>query len=189
VHDDKIKIVDYDDRGKGFCKKSDIIGYDGLVTDSRDVTMVTFYADCVPIFLYEESKKVAALLHSGWRSTLKGIGDKAVQVMIEKFGCSEKGIVAAIGPSIGKCCFEVGAEVYYEFKQKYDEECFYNSIGAGKWKIDLQGIIESMLLKAGLRKNNIYQSGICTKCNNNLFYSHRGDAGKTGSLAAFMQLK
>lgn len=188
VHDDKVKIVNEKDKGKGFSKVGDIIGYDGLVTNTPGVTLVTFYADCVPILLYEQSKNVAALVHSGWRSTLKGIGAKAVSIMVDEFLCPPEGIVSAIGPSICKCCFEVDNDVYMQFLERYGNQLFYQNIGKGKWKIDLQGIIENTLLGCGLLKDNIFQSNICTRCRKDIFFSHRGDSGRTGSLAAFMQL-
>jgi copper oxidase (laccase) domain-containing protein len=97
-------------------------------------------------------------------------------------------LVAVIGPSIGGCCFEVGNDVYRLFTKRYNDAAFYKPSVDGKWKIDLQGIIQSELMHEGVPDTNIHNSGICTKCRNDLFFSHRGDNGKTGSLAAFMQI-
>lgn len=189
VHDNRIRIVNEHDIGKGYKRESIDNGFDGLVTNAKGVTIVTFYADCVPVLIYEKDKNVAALIHSGWRSTLKNIASEAVDTMKREFGCNCENMVAAIGPSINKCCFEVNQDVYDQFLSVNDAKEFYSSNENGKWNINLQGIIEKALIKCGLIKGNITNSNICTKCRKDLFFSYRGDGGKTGSLAAFMQLK
>lgn len=189
IHENKIRIVTDSDRGKGIHKKSDIIGFDGLMTNSTEVALVTFYADCVPVFLFDPVKRVISLVHSGWRSTLKEISKEAVIKMKEVFSCDPCDIEVAIGPSIGQCCFEVGEEVYMEFISTF-EWCggFCKKVGE-KWFIDLPPIIKRTLEMEGIRDSKITIGGICTKCNNDIFFSHRGDNGKTGTLAAIMQLK
>lgn len=189
VHNDIVRKVDIKDLGKGYLRESDIIGVDGLMTQENGVTMVTFHADCVPVFLYEPGIHAAALLHSGWRGTLKGITGEALKKMAQLPGFCYDRLVAVIGPSIAGCCFEVGEEVYQLFFSKYGNERFYRQLPDGKHKIDLPEILRSDLLKFGLEDRNIHISGICTKCRKDLFFSYRGDAGRTGSLAAFMQLK
>lgn len=189
VHDNKIRIVSEIDRGKGIYRESDIIGIDGLITNNAEVALVTFYADCVPVFLFDPVKRVIALAHSGWRSTLKNISREAVIKMKNEFGCQPSDIEAAIGPSIGQCCFEVGEEVYEEFINTFPWcKTFCKKIKE-KWFIDLQSIIKTSLKSEGLEENKILIAGICTKCNNDVFFSHRGDNGKTGTLTAIMQLK
>lgn len=189
VHDNKVFEVGEKDKGKGIIKKSDIIGYDGLITDKRGVALVTFYADCVPLFFFEPDKKVIALSHSGWRGTVKQIAAETVRKFIDIYDCDAGKIEVVIGPSIGACCFEVGDEVYDEFvgTLKWSREyCKKNE--SGKWYIDLQGIIKKTLIESGVSEENIYNSGICTKCNKDTFFSYRGDCGKTGSLAAILQM-
>ncbi len=189
VHDSKIKTVDEEDRGKGIFKESDIYGYDGLMTNKRNVALVTFYADCVPLLFFDPEKKVIAESHSGWRGTLKEIAKETLISMNKEYGCRVEDIITAIGPSIGECCFEVGKEVYEEFKAKHhDIDIFCKWLNEDKLKIDLQSFIKRTMLKQGVREENICMSGICTKCNNDIFFSHRGDNGKTGSLTAIMQL-
>ncbi|MCX7922965.1 MAG: peptidoglycan editing factor PgeF [Clostridia bacterium] len=189
VHDNKIKSVTEDDRGKGILRESDIIGYDGLITNKKEVALVTFYADCVPVFFFEPERKVIAISHSGWRGTVKEIARETVMKMVNEYGCSASKIEAAIGPSISQCCFEVGDEVYNEFIEKLNwSEKYCSKKSDGKWLINLQGIIRDTLIDAGVPEDNICVSGICTKCNNDVFFSHRGDKGKTGSLAAIMQI-
>jgi YfiH family protein len=190
VHDSRIKIVDEADRGKGIVKESDIVGYDGLVTDRKNVALVTFYADCVPLLFFEPEKRVIASSHSGWRGTVKKIGCETVRVMEQSFGCDIKKIEAAIGPSIGSCCFEVGNEVYDEFAKAFGWiENFSEKVGSDKWKLDLQSIIRRTLVECGMDEDKICMGNLCTMCNTGIFFSHRGDKGKTGSLTAIMQLK
>ena len=189
VHDNKIKVVSEKDRGKGIIIENDIIGFDGLITDKKDVALVTFYADCVPIFFFDPVKKVIGIAHSGWRGTVKEIAKVMINMFRDNYGSRVEDIETAIGPSIGKCCFEVGEEVHEEFIDVLvwaKEYCLKEELD--KWYIDLQAIIKKTLLNSGILEDKICLSGICTKCNKDLFFSHRGYNGKTGSLAALMQL-
>jgi YfiH family protein len=190
IHDKKVRVVDYNDRGKGIARTGDIVGYDGLITNCKNVALVTFYADCVPLFFYDCAKDVIALAHSGWRGTIKGIAKETLTKMSEEFGCRAENIEVAIGPSIGKCCFEVGKEVYDEFSCTFEwSEDYCKKTGEAKWHIDLQGIITRMLINAGVDAQKICNTSLCTKCNKDVFFSHRGDKGKTGSMAAIMQIR
>ena len=189
VHESSLRVVDESDKGKGFLRESDIKAVDGLLTNKPGITLVTFYADCVPVFFYEPEKRVIALVHSGWRSTYKNIAGETVRKMVSTFCCSPQKMVVAIGPSIGSCCFEVGNDIYRMFAERYYDSKFYTASVMDKWKVNLQAIIRNELLSEGLNGGNIYNSDICTKCRKDLFFSHRGDLGATGSLAAFMQLR
>jgi YfiH family protein len=189
IHDNKIKPVNETDRGKGFKKTSDIFGFDGLITNSREVALVTFYADCVPVFLYDPVKTVIGLVHSGWKGTAGQIAKEAVFKMDQIYGCRAEDIIAAIGPSIGLCCFEVGSEVVSEFSHKIEWSSRYSiKKDNGKWNIDLKGIVKQTLINSGVDAENICISSVCTKCSRDMFFSYRGDKGKTGSLAAIMQI-
>jgi YfiH family protein len=190
IHSNNVRVVSEKDRGKGILIESDIRNCDGLVTNARNVALVTFYADCVPIFLFDPKNKVIGLAHSGWKGTLEQIAAKTANVMIEEFNCNPGNIISAIGPSIGQCCFEVGNEVKDQFINKLDwSRDFCIKKDEEKSFIDLQGIIKHTLIDCGFKIQNIFISNICTKCNKEIFFSHRGDNGKTGSLAAIMQLK
>lgn len=189
IHNNRIKIVDTNDKGKGISVKSSIKGYDGLATNCKGVILTTFYADCVPIYFLDPVKEVIAISHSGWKGTTMGIGPETVKVLKHNFGCNPKNLKIAIGPSIGECCFEVEKNVYKNFKEKYewiDNYCTQTKLN--KWHIDLQSIIIKTLISEGCLKQNILSCGICTCCNNDIFFSYRGDKGKTGSLAGMIQL-
>ena len=189
VHETKVALINENDMEKGFSRQSDLIGVDGLLTITPGVTMVTFHADCMPVFLFEPVIKAAALLHSGWRGTLKNITAVTIAAMMDIPGFRAERLVAVIGPSIGKCCFEVDEDVFKLFENKFRDSQLYTAKNNGKWHIDLKEIIRRELLWEGLLDENIYDSGICTVCRRDLFFSHRGDSGKTGSLAAFMQIR
>ena len=185
THTDNIRIVTEEDAGKGIFKPSDIRNVDGLITNVIKLPIVIFYADCVPILLYDPVKKVIAAVHAGWRGTVLNIVGKAVRIMAEKFGTNSNDILAAIGPSISSCCFETGHEVKDEFLSIGLEECVtdYNS----KIFIDLQKTNQILLQRAGVKKISV--SGFCTKCRCDEFFSHRGCGADTGRMALIACLK
>lgn len=189
IHDNKIRVVQLDDAGKGLVRESDIIGFDGLSTNKSGIPLVTFYADCVPVLMLDPVKKAITSVHSGWKSTVKNISYEALMLMKDTYNSDFKDIQVAIGPSICKDCFEVDSDVYNCFIEKFSWCDKYTDYRNGKYYIDLQQIIKQVLVDAGVLEQNIIISNICTKCNNDVFFSYRGDKGKTGSLAAVMMLK
>ena len=189
VHDNKIYKVSIKDKGKGIVKENDLLGYDGLMTNEKGIALVTFYADCVPLFFFDPENKAIALSHSGWRSTKKQIAAETIKAMRSEFGSDRSKLICAIGPSIRQCCFEVGDEVVQEFTEEIPwSHNFCERRENDKWHIDLQGIIKKTLLNEGILEHNISDANLCTKCNKDIFFSHRGDKGKTGSMTAIMQL-
>ncbi len=189
VHENKIRFVSAEDAGKGLARDSDIIGYDGLTTNVPGIPLVTFYADCVPVLMLDPVKKAITAVHSGWKSTLENISGEALELMKQIYKSDSKDLQIAIGPSICQNCFEVGEDVYRLFKDKYTWCDTYVDSRNGKYYINLQRIISRVLTDAGVPDNNILVSGVCTKCNNDMFFSYRGDHKCTGSLAAIMMLK
>ncbi|ACL74988.1 peptidoglycan editing factor PgeF [Ruminiclostridium cellulolyticum] len=189
IHDNKIRIVSAADAGKGLVMESDIVGFDGLSTNQPGIPLVTFYADCVPVLFLDPVKKAITAVHSGWRSTVKNISYEALVLMKNTYNSNYNDIQVAIGPSICMNCFEVGKEVYDSFKEKFSWCDTYTEYRDGKYYMSLQKIIKHVLTDAGVPGENIMVSDVCTKCNTDLFFSFRGDKGKTGSLAAVMMLK
>lgn len=189
VHKDNVMKLDKKDRGKGLFKESDIVNIDGFITNDKEVALVTFYADCVPLFFLDPVNKAIGLSHAGWKGTVKKIGEKTLNKMIKNYKTDPEDILVGIGPSIGKCCFEVGKEVIEEVRDNFKEGDYFYKKDNGKYMLDLWKLNKDQLLDMGVKENNITLSGICTKCNKDVFFSHRGDNGKTGSLAAIMQLK
>lgn len=191
VHKTNIRIVDENDLGKGFNRPTDYEEIDGLITNRPNITLVTKYADCVPLYFVDPGNKAIGLTHSGWRGTVKKIGKLTVEEMQKNFGSDPKDIISVIGPSICANCYEIGEEVALEFKKAFPDH-WQNKIltdkGNGKYQCDLWAANQSVLLEAGLSPENIHISGVCTCCNSDLLFSHRKTNGKRGSLAAFLAI-
>lgn len=191
IHSDRIYRVSADDMGKGLLRESDIIGFDALACNEAGIVLTTFYADCTPLYFLDVKNKAIVLAHSGWRSTVKQIGAAAVDFMRREFKSEPENIIAGIGPCIGDCCFQVDAPVVEEFKHSLDFAVKYikNDNVKGKYLIDLAGINREILINAGILTENIETADICTKCNPQLFFSHRNMGAQRGSMAALLSLK
>lgn len=185
THSTNIKIVTEADAGKGLFKESDIKDTDGLITNVVNLPIVIFYADCVPILLYDHVKKVVAVVHAGWRGTVNNIAGNAVDIMKNTFGCDPADIMASIGPSISSCCFETGPEVAEEFISAGVGG--FVAYEKGKFYIDLQKTNEHFLNLS--RVNNVTLSQLCTKCHFADFFSHRACGADTGRMALIACLK
>lgn len=188
VHGDRCRIVGAADRGKGVIGESDIKGVDALITVDRDVCICIFTADCVPVFLLDDERGVIALCHGGWRGIIGGIIPKTINKMAESFKSSPDGIKAAIGPSIGPCCFEVGEDVRKKFEEEFEDDCGVIIDNGTKHNINLWKAAYLQLKNAGLNENNIINSNICTCCRSGMFYSYRRDGACTGRMISMMKL-
>ena len=192
THTTNIRIVTDEDRGKGITRERDYTDIDGLITNVPGICLVTTYADCVPLYFLDPVKKVIALSHSGWRGTVGKIGKKTVELMHDNFGSDPADILAAVGPSVCQDCYEVSADVIDRFKEVFDrsvwEELFYEKPD-GKYQLDLWKANEKIFLEAGIRKDHIAVTNVCTHCNSEILYSHRAMGDKRGNLCAFLALK
>ena len=191
THTDYIRIVTEADRGKGITCSADYHDIDGLITDVPGLCLVTFYADCVPLFLVDPVRRVIGLSHSGWRGTVAGIGEKTVRKMAEVYKSRPEDILACIGPSICQSCYEVGSEVIDTFREVFPPclwpEIFYEKPD-GKYQLNLWKANEVVFTRAGILPEHIALTNICTNCNSDLLFSHRASHGQRGSLAAFLAL-
>ena len=192
THTTNIRIVTDEDRGKGITRERDYTDIDGLITNVPGICLVTTYADCVPLYFLDPVKKVIALSHSGWRGTVGKIGKKTVELMHDNFGSDPADILAAVGPSVCQDCYEVSADVIDRFKEVFDrsvwDELFYGKPD-GKYQLDLWKANEKIFLEAGIRKDHIAVTNVCTHCNSEILYSHRAMGDKRGNLCAFLALK
>jgi len=165
-------------------------GYDGFITAVPKIPLLVRVADCVPVLLYEPDKRALAVVHAGWKGTAGGIAARAAVLMVEHCQCDLKKIRAGIGPSIGPCCYEVQQDV---------ADCFRNAVGRKRFlmpeaadntfSLDLQEANRQQLIESGLEPGLIELSWLCTACNSNLFFSHRGEKGKTGRFALIAGLR
>ncbi len=172
------------DRGRGVMRERGYTDIDGLLTDEPDVVLFTQYADCVPLFFADPVKRVVGTAHAGWRGTAAQMGAVMVERMVSDYGCRREDIVAAVGPSIGPCCFEVDEPVRLAFAESisFAAECT-REVGGGKSYIDLWEINRRTLVEAGVKPEHITVTDLCTRCHHTVFWSHRVTGGKRGSLA------
>ena len=190
-HHTNIRCVEEKDKGIGIYRPKDMQSVDGLLTNVKNITLVTYYADCTPIFYLDPKNKVIGLAHAGWRGTVLGIAPKMIETMKEKYNSNPSDIICAIGPAIGKCCYEVDEPVYEKFAaiDGIDIESISKPTMQGKYMIDLWNTNKYRLMSCGIREENIEVGDICTKCRSDLLFSHRATNGKRGTLAAMLCIK
>ncbi len=192
THTVNVREVTQKDLGKGYVRPRDYTDVDGLVTNIPGVILATFYADCVPLYFVDPVHHAVGLSHSGWRGTVGDIAGVTVRLMQEKYGTEPLDIVAAIGPSICQSCYEVSEDVIDQFKEAYDgslwERLFYAKEN-GKYQLNLWEACRQNMLRAGIAKEHISVTDICTCCNPDILFSHRASCGKRGNLAAFLGLR
>lgn len=190
-HHTVLRYVTQQEAGIGITLPRDIESVDGLYTDVPGVTLVTSYADCVPLYFFDPIKQVIGLAHAGWRGTVQRIGEKMTQTLYEKFGCLPQDILAAVGPSIGPCCYQVDSVVQQQVMQHSDllpQELLLEQ-GDGKYLLDLWECNRRILVLSGIPDENITVGEVCTMCHPELFYSHRKMGEKRGGMTAMMCLK
>lgn len=186
VHGTKIAIVTAEQIGSGAYDFSDTIkDTDALVTSLAGVPLMLFFADCVPVMLVDYKRKIIALAHAGWRGSVGEIVLKTISKMTTAYGTKPEDLIAAIGPSIGRCCYEVDSFVYEQGK-KY-KECF-SATDIGHWQLDLWSLNQQQLLAAGVARENILCAEVCTADNKEFYFSYRAENGCTGRLAAIISL-
>lgn len=188
---------------------------DAAITRKRGMLLVVQTADCVPILLADTKKRAVAAVHSGWRGTLRSIAAKTLGRMRMEFQTRPEDVIAAIGPSIGRCCYEVGAEVAREFDSQFREarawfDGPFDALAAGEndpnwlpWltmrppghappsprvKLDLVAANRSILANAGVPKARIFSCDFCTACRTDLFFSYRREHA-TGRLMAAIGIR
>lgn len=188
VHGSTVSIVDKRHCGMGVTREHTLGDTDGLITAVKGVALVTFHADCTPVYLYDKTEGVIGLIHSGWRSTIENISTKAVEKMKIRFNCKVNNITAAIGPHINECCFEIGNEVYRAFVKAFPYSSDLLKPFGSRWKADLSGIITRSLVREGLDESNIHDIKRCTVCEKELFFSYRGGKGRTGTAIAILMM-
>jgi hypothetical protein len=150
---------------------------DALLEDQPGSAIAIKTADCIPILLVDQRHRAVAAVHAGWRGTVARIAARAVEAMRQRFGAEPRDLHAAIGPGIGKCCYEVGAEVAAEFGER------------GRTHISLPDANRSQLLEAGVTPERIYASNLCTMCLAEEFHSFRRDGEAAGRLYSFAGIR
>lgn len=175
VHGNKYHFVD----DKNMKELTGVEG-DAIITKTSNIAIGVFTADCVPILLFDKELRIAAAIHAGWRGTNLKITHRVASYMMEELGSAPQNIYAAIGPSIGSCCFEVGEEVFSKFN--------FTSKEGNKLFVDLNKENASQLMELGIGYQNIEDENFCTMHNKELFHSYRREQGHAGRQASFIQL-
>lgn len=186
THTTNVAVVREEDRGKRFMET------DGMVTDVPGICLVTFYADCVPLYFVDPVHRAIGLSHSGWRGTVKRMGQVTLERMKEAYGTKPEDVFAAIGPSICQDCYEVSGDVIEEFRKNFSEfvwsQLFYEKEN-GKYQLNLWRANQIVLTEAGVEAQNIAVTNLCTHCNPEILFSHRSTGVKRGNLSALLAIK
>lgn len=177
------------DAGRGITRPRGYTDIDGLFTQAENLPLLTFHADCVPLFFYAPIRRMVGVAHAGWRGTIQNIAGVMVAALVER-GCAAQEIRAAIGPSAGPCCYQIGPEVARLFAPLADEQgpLYIPDKAPGKFLLDLWRANRALLLAAGLLPENITIGGLCTVCHPEIFYSHRVQGNNRGTMAAMIML-
>ncbi len=154
---------------------------DGLITDSKGVFLTISTADCLPVFLFDSVTKSIGAVHAGWRGSEMNIVSRAIRMMREEFGTSPADLISYIAPAAGVCCYEVGEDVAKRFSHEF-------LVRNPKLHLNLKEHAKTLMLNAGVSKENIEVSEYCTICNANLFHSHRRDKEKSGRMMGVIGL-
>lgn len=196
THTTNVIVVDEKDAGNGITHPLPYKDVDGLVTNVKNLPLVTFYADCVPLYFYDPVNEVIAMAHSGWRGTVGKIGKITLETMNKNFGSKAADTICCIAPSICKNCYEVSGDVANEFIKAFGKEneskllrkSIFNPFDEDKYMLDLWEACKLVFQEAGVPDNHIEITDYCTRCNPDLFYSHRMMGAHRGSLAGFISL-
>jgi polyphenol oxidase len=186
VHGTLVRTVGASERGVGALEPvGESWACDGLVTREPEIVLMGFSADCPLVLLADEQARVAGLVHAGWRSAFGGIVANAVDAMVA-LGAEPGRIIAAISPSAGGCCYEVGGELRDALRPRLANAEEFFRPRQEKFLLDLPGVVRRMLVLGGVREENVEVSQACTICEPSRFFSHRASGGKTGRLAGII---
>ena len=180
IHETEVSVVGDQQAGMGLHQPM-AWQSDAIVTALRDTPLIGFCADCVVTLLYDPATHTAGACHAGWRGMAAGILPKTVGVMEQQLGTRRDSLVAVLGPSIRQECFETDADVPEAMERQLGAlvRPFIAEKGS-KFHVDLQGIGVKLLENAGLAPENVIDSGICTMCHADEFWSHRATHGLRG---------
>ncbi len=191
THTARVIAVGESDRGAGLIKERGYHDVDGLVTDTRGLVLSVFSADCLPLIFADSVKKCIGAAHSGWRGSVKKIALNTIKAMQENYGSDPADIICGIGPAICGNCYEVSDEVAREFEAVFPDKAdqILRRNRPGHFLLDLKRAVAITMEEAGVRKENIHISDICTCENPDLLFSHRASHGKRGVQGAFIMIR
>lgn len=190
THTTNIRTVTGADKGKGIYMPRDYENIDGLITNERGIVLATYFADCVPLYIVDTKNQAIGLSHSGWKGTVNKIGQKTIALMKETYNTNPTDVIACIGPSICMKCYEVSSDVAKQFMKAFPDniEDILITKPDDKYLLDLWECNKIIFKQAGVPTSNIFTTDICTCCNMDILFSHRGHNGMRGNMAAFLSL-
>lgn len=188
VHEDTVRTVTAEDRGKGFLVPSDYTA-DALICGVPGISLMVFSADCIILLFHDPVTNSIGACHAGWRGTALDLPAKVVREMERVFGVRAENIRAAIGPGIGPCCFETHDDVPDAMRTAFGGgvEVYIRPRGE-KWTVDLKEINAWRLREAGVTAEHIDICPACTACRTDLYWSHRVVGDKRGVQGALIGL-
>jgi purine-nucleoside/S-methyl-5'-thioadenosine phosphorylase / adenosine deaminase len=165
---------------------------DGLCSDAPGVRVAVFVADCIPALLVDARTGAFAAVHAGWRGTVAGVLPSAVSTLAREFGTRPEDITVALGPAIGPCCFEVGADVAEQFRALFPDAADRSIVRAsprgapGKHHVDLKAANQALLGRAGVPPDAIDAGSPCTHCDPRRWFSYRRDGASSGQMMGYV---
>ena len=196
THTDVVKIVTRENGGDGIIRALDESEpYDGLITNEKNLLLCTVEADCVPVYFYDPVKEVIAMVHSGWKGTVKKISEVTIQKMKTAFGCQPSDMLVAIGPHICKDCYEVGEDLFEEFRQSFgsqDLQKIFRQKNQEKYLLNLEEAVRLTLQKNGVAESNVFSVDVCTlhsQVEGYGFCSYRRTKSKTERMLTAIMMK
>ena len=196
THTNIVKVVTRENAGDGILRPIDEANaYDGLITNEKNLLLCTVEADCVPVYFYDPVKEVIAMVHSGWKGTVKKISEVAIKKMRDTFSCDTQNLLVAIGPHICKDCYEVGQDVFEEFRQSFDSQeldKIFTRKNQEKYLLNLEQAVKITLVKNGVPEKNIFSTGVCTlhsQIEGYSFCSYRRTKSKTERMLTAIMMR
>ena len=186
VHGDRVFVLDDPQKSVDQVEQEEA---DALITHLTGKPIAVLTADCVPVILYDPEKHVAGVIHAGRKGTQMNIVSKAISMLSRSYGTRPQDLVMALGPAIGGCCYEVEGSCIVPFRKTYpDWEDIVVTNSKNKFMLDLLKANEMDGVRAGISIQNIHQSGECTSCNNDRWFSYRRE-GMTGRIVSLAMLR
>lgn len=189
IHGDAIKLVTTAEAGHGSRYYDTAIkSTDALITNTPDLPLMLFFADCVPVLIADPKSRAVGISHAGWKGTVTKIAQKTVLAMQQHFNTKPEDCLVGIGPAIGPCCYEVDEAVINWLKLGFSQWEELVVPKRGRWLLNLWEANREQLKEIGVMDNNITVSQVCTAENSQIFFSHRTENGQTGRFGAIISL-
>ncbi|MEO3947465.1 peptidoglycan editing factor PgeF [Gorillibacterium sp. CAU 1737] len=199
VHGNRVAILGPAELGRGTREReTELPATDAFITRTPGLILAALFADCVPLYFYDPVHEAVGLAHAGWKGTAARIAARTVEAMEQAFGTNPADLLAAIGPSIGSCCYEVDEGVLGPIREALgmtrealaacESNPLYEEREDGKARLDLQQVNRQIMIKAGILPASIEVTERCTQCSPDLLFSYRRDGGRTGRMQAWIGL-